>query len=174
MKKLLLVVALAPLTAFAVTTYDMARVESVTPQVEQVRSQGQCRTYANPEQRYQNNSSSQNSGVGGTLIGGLVGGLLGNQVGGGNGKTVATVAGALAGGYVGGNVDRNGTLTGEGYNNNQPAQTTREVCDADRYTSRTVGYMVDYVYKGERGSVLMNTNPGRTIQMQVTAVPVVR
>jgi uncharacterized protein YcfJ len=163
MKKFMLAFALAPLTAFAVTTYEAARVESVTPQVEQVRTPGQCRTSTVTEQQ----SVQGSSGIGGSILGGVVGGLLGNQVGGGNGRSVATAAGAITGAIVGGNMDRSGPST-------QPVTRTRQVCDADSWTTNTTGYLVVYEYKGQRGSIVTQKDPGRSIEMRVTAEPVFR
>lgn len=164
MKKIMLALALLPISAFAVTTYEPARVVSVTPQTEQVRNEGRCRDVS-----YQETEQAQpNSGVGGTIIGGVVGGLLGNQVGGGSGRKVATAAGVIGGALVGGNIDRN--------RDREPQQVTRtrQVCDQDSYSSVTSGYIVTYLYKGQRDTVVMQNRPGRTIQMRITAEPVAR
>ena len=163
MKKLALFLALAPLSAFAVSTYDYATVESVTPQVQQVRERGQCRQVQVREDQV----VEANNGVGGSIVGGIVGGLLGNQVGGGSGRHAATAAGAIAGAIIGGNMERSGPSV-------QPVYTTREVCDPDRYTSVVTGYLVTYDYKGQRGTVVMPRDPGHAIEMRVTAEPVIR
>jgi len=107
------------------------------------------------------------SGLGGSILGGVVGGLLGNQVGGGSGRSVATAAGAIAGVLVGGNMDRGGAM-------GQPTTTTRQECEQDAFYSRTTGYMVNYDYRGQRGTVITPMDPGATLQMRVTAEPVVR
>jgi uncharacterized protein YcfJ len=161
MKKFLAALAFAPLSAFAVTAYDVAHVESVTPQFEQIRVPGQCRSVTVTEQQTVQGSS----GVGGSILGGVVGGLLGNQVGGGSGRAVATAAGAITGAIVGGNMDRSGPTT-------QPVTTTRQVCEADTWTTQTTGYQVNYEYHGQRGSLIMPHDPGRTLDMRVTAEPV--
>lgn len=163
MKKLAIFLALVPMSAFAVTTYDTARVESVTPQFEQVRVQGGCRNVSVTESQV----VAASSGVGGSIVGGVVGGLLGSNIGGGSGRTAATAAGAIAGAIVGGNMDR----TGGGVDQ---VTRTRQVCDADTWANRTTGYLVHYEYKGERGSFMSSFDPGRSVEMRVTAEPVVR
>jgi uncharacterized protein YcfJ len=162
MKKLILLLALAPLSAFAGTTYENARVESVTPQVEEIRIQGQCRTVNVSEQQ----SVQGNSGLGGSILGGLVGGLLGSQVGGGHGATAATAAGAIAGTLVGGNMARSEPGT-------QTVNRARQHCELDRWSTRTTGYLVAYEYRGQRDSVVMDYDPGNSLQMRVTAEPLV-
>lgn len=163
MKKIMLMLALLPLSAFAVTTSYYARVESVTPQVERVRIEGQCRDVSYTERR----AVPASDGVGGSILGGVVGGLLGNQVGGGNGRTVATAAGAITGAIVGGNMDRNGPST-------RQVTHTRQVCEQDSWSTVTTGYLVSYEYKGQRGTVVTQNDPGRELEMRVTAEPVVR
>ena len=161
MKKIILALAFAPLSAFAVTTYDTARVESVTPQMENVRIQGQCRM----SNEYEQSSYQSNDGIGGSILGGVVGGLLGSQVGGGSGKTVATAAGAIAGTLVGGNLSRNGQSS-------QPSTRARQYCEPDRWASRATGYLVAYEYRGQRGTVVTESDPGSYLQMVITAEPV--
>jgi uncharacterized protein YcfJ len=163
MKKIAILLALLPMSAFAVTTYDTARVESVTPQVEQIRVPGVCRNVRVTE----SHAVAASSGVGGSILGGVVGGLLGSNIGGGSGKTAATAAGAIAGAIVGGNMDRN---TG----GVEEVTRTRQVCDADSWSTRTTGYLVQYEYKGERGSFVSTIDPGRTVEMRVVAEPVSR
>ena len=165
MKNIFAVLAFAPIAAFATTTtFDTARVDFVTPQVEQVRVPGQCRMVTSTEQR----QTAGGNRTGGSILGGVVGGLLGSQVGGGNGKVAATAAGAIAGVLVGGNVAAG---SGTGY---EPVQTSNQVCDQDSFSTRTTGYLVEYTYRGERNSVVMQNDPGRHIQMRVTAEPVIK
>lgn len=163
MKKISIFLALLPMSAFAVTTYDTARVESVTPQLEQVRVPGVCRNVTVTE----THAVAPSTGVGGSIVGGVVGGLLGSNIGGGSGRTVATAAGAIAGAIVGGNMDRTTGGIDE-------VRRTRQVCDADTWSTRTTGYLVQYEYKGERGSFMSSVDPGRTVEMRVVAEPIVR
>lgn len=167
MKKILLALAvaatLAPLGASAITTYESARVESATPQVEEIRVTGACRTVTTTEQTAVQGSS----GMGGSILGGVVGGLLGNQVGGGNGRTIATAAGAITGAIVGGNMGRSGPAT-------QPVTSSRQVCEPDGWSQRTTGYLVTYEYKGQRGTIVTPYEPGRSLEMRVTAEPMTR
>jgi uncharacterized protein YcfJ len=164
MNKFVLALMLAPLSALAVTTYEQAYVESVVPQVEKVRIPGQCRTITVTEQHA---GSQGGDGVGGAILGGVVGGLLGNQVGGGSGRHAATAAGAIAGAIVGGNMDRNSQTP-------QQTSRTRQVCELDSWTTNTTGYLVTYEYKGQRESIVTQQHPGRTIEMRVSAEPVIR
>jgi uncharacterized protein YcfJ len=163
MKKISILLALLPMSAFAVTTYDTARVESVTPQLEQIRVPGVCRQVSVREQH----AVAASDGVGGSILGGVVGGLLGSKIGGGNGRTVATAAGAITGAIVGGNMAR----TDGGV---EEVTRTRQVCDEDTWSTRTTGYLVTYEYKGERGSFVSAVDPGRTVEMRVHAEPVAR
>lgn len=163
MKKISIFLALLPLSASAVTTYDTARVESVTPQLEQVRVAGACRNVTVTESV----AVGANTGVGGSIVGGVVGGLLGSNIGGGSGRTAATAAGAIAGAIVGGNMSR----TEGGV---EEVRRTRQVCDADTWSTRTTGYLVTYEYKGERGSFVSSVDPGRTVEMRVHAEPIAR
>lgn len=163
MKKISILLAFLPMSAFAVTTYDTARVESVTPQTEQVRVSGVCRNVTARESQV----VAASTGVGGSIVGGVVGGLLGSNIGGGSGRTVATAAGAIAGAIVGGNMDR----TAGGV---EEVTRTRQVCDPDTWSTRTTGYLVNYEYKGERGSYMSSIDPGRTVEMRVIAEPIVR
>jgi uncharacterized protein YcfJ len=95
-----------------------------------------------------------------------VGGLLGNTVGGGTGRSVATAAGAITGAIVGGNMDRGGQYS------TQSVTSSRQVCDQDYYSTRTTGYLVQYEYRGQQGSVIMESPPqGRTLEMIVNAEP---
>lgn len=165
MKKIFFALALLPVSAMAVTTYELAPVEMVEPLQEQIRTQGQCRTIT--ETVTPHGAGQPSSGVGGSIVGGIVGGLLGNQVGGGSGKDVATAAGAIAGAIVGGNMDRNSA-------GGQASSTTRQVCDPDTITTRTRGYRVTYNYKGYRETITMPSHPGNNIELRVTAEPVAR
>ena len=167
MKKIALLLALAPLSAFALTTYDTARVESVEPLMETTRIAGQCRTITTTE-TVQGQQQAGGSGIGGGIIGGIAGGLLGSQIGGGHGKTAATAIGAIGGALVGSNMDRNSAAA--------PQQTTstRQVCDPDQVSNRVTGYRVDYSYQGQRGTVNLPYQPGSTLEMRVTAEPVIR
>jgi len=51
-------------------------------------------------------STSQSSGILGTVLGGAAGGLVGHQIGGGTGQTVATIGGAVLGAVAGNQVEK--------------------------------------------------------------------
>ncbi|MCW3480840.1 glycine zipper 2TM domain-containing protein [Neisseriaceae bacterium JH1-16] len=101
---------------------------------------------------------------GGALLGGIVGGVLGHQVGGGRGKTAATIVGALGGAMAGRTIaqNRNGTA--------QPQPVTQACASRQVVT----GYAVTYEYRGQRETVTMPYDPGKKLELTVTAQPVVR
>ena len=167
MKKISLLLALLPMSAFALTTYDTARVESVETLQETVRTPGYCRTITTTE-TVQGQPDQAGNGVIGGVLGGVAGGILGHQVGGGRGKDAATIVGAIGGALVGSSMDRNSASAP------QQTSTSRQVCDPDQVSTRITGYRVDYSYKGQRGTVNMPYQPGSTLEMRVTAEPVIR
>jgi uncharacterized protein YcfJ len=103
MKKLLAILTLLPLTAFAQQFAEVLRIEPRMVTTQQMQCQ---------EIKVRND----NSGVG-TVIGGVAGGIIGNQVGKGSGNTAATVAGAVVGGMVGNRIGQD-----------QVEYTTRQQC----------------------------------------------
>jgi uncharacterized protein YcfJ len=164
MKKLLLALCALPMAASAVTTYEQANVESAVPQYREVRTQGQCRNI----QVEGPPPVEARDGMGGSIVGGVVGGVLGNQVGGGHGRTLATVAGAIAGTIVGGNMER-----GNSEREMVGRMETRRYCE-ENIAQVVTGYLVTYEYKGQRGTVMMQRDPGRYLDMRVTAEPISR
>jgi len=104
---------------------------------------------------------------GGSLLGGIVGGVLGHQVGGGRGKTVATIAGALGGALAGRTIAQ-----GYGANAGQPQpQPAPQACASRQVVT---GYAVTYEYRGQRETMTMPYDPGKKLELTVTAQPVVR
>lgn len=144
---------------------DEARVRSVEPQYQQVQvPRQQCRTETVVEQRPVGGSGPN---YGGLAIGAVVGGLLGNQVGAGHGKEAATAAGAVAGAMVGNNV------AGGGYQT-QYQQVPREVqrcTTVNEVQNQLAGYRVTYAYRGHEYVTVMQREPGRTIPVRVSVVP---
>lgn len=111
----------------------------------------------------------KDNGTGGAVIGAIIGGVLGNQVGDGSGRTAATVAGALIGGKVGKDIDEGDYRDDDGnyrYRNSDGVETRcRTVQTADR--TRTQGYRVTYVYKGQTREAFLRNHPGRTLPVEV-------
>jgi len=100
---------------------------------------------------------------GGALLGGIVGGVLGNQVGGGRGRTAATIVGALGGAMAGRTIAQNRT-------GGQPQQVAQPCTSHQAVT----GYAVTYEYRGQRETMTMPYDPGKKLELTVTAQPVVR
>lgn len=97
--------------------------------------------------------------VTGTVMGAVVGGVVGHQIGGGDARTVATVAGAAAGGYAGNRIQKRMQESNTYQANEQRCHTV--------YDSKEVrdGYDVRYTWRGREGTVRMDHDPGRRIQM---------
>lgn len=168
-----LFVLLAATSAAAVgvqahTFTDNARVVDVEAQYESVTVPRQeCRsdwvTEARPAARRD---------YGGAVVGGLAGALIGNQVGRGHGREAATAVGAVIGAFAGDNIAHRGGRW------EQPQEpVTREVTTCHTVNdvqSRVVGYQVDYDYRGQRFSTLMQDRPGPFVTVRVSVEPVGR
>lgn len=143
---------------------ERARVQSVQPQYESVQVPRQeCGSQWINEARPVGGGNN----YGGAVIGGVAGGILGNQVGKGHGREAATAVGAVI-----------GALTGDRLSNNQPVQyeesqrevrTCRTVNDVQ---NRLTGYRVTYVYGGHEYSTFTREQPGNTLPVRVSVMPV--
>ncbi|MDE3021356.1 MAG: glycine zipper 2TM domain-containing protein [Pseudomonadota bacterium] len=101
----------------------------------------------------------QNHSMVGSIFGGVVGALVGSQVGQGNGKVAAGAAGAIA-----------GAITGDRLQNNSSNTSTGMQQQCQNVQKRVItGYRVTYVYNGKRGTALMQSPPGQTIQVKISA-----
>ena len=156
--------------AQAQTFNDTARVRTVNPQYENVSvPRNECTNQWVTEQ--QPVASSRN--YGGLALGGIAGAVLGNQVGGGRGRQAATAVGAVVGALAGEHLANQNGLGG-GYQQAAPlqqreVQSCRTVNDTQ---SRLTGYQVEYEYRGQVYSTLTRENPGRTMAVRVSVVPV--
>jgi len=146
---------------------DHARVRSVDPQYENITTpRNECTSQWVSEPRRVGGDHQ----YGGAVIGGVAGGILGHQVGKGSGKDVATAVGAVV-----------GALTGDHLANRDRAPQYEEVAREVRQC-RTVndvqtqltGYRVNYEYRGQVYSTLMRENPGPSLPVRVSVVPVER
>ena len=163
----LLAAVSAAFGAQAHTYTDNARVLGVEAQYENVNvPREECRsdwvTQAVP-------AGGRN--YGGAVVGGLAGALVGNQVGRGHGREAATAVGAVVGAFTGDSLANRGR--GE-----QPYEpVAREVTSCrtvSEVQSRVSGYRVDYEYRGQRFSTLMQDNPGPFMPVRVSVEPVGR
>lgn len=150
MKKLVLLsVALA--SCGLVMAQEVGRVISSTPIVQQVAVPTQvCGTQPMAVQ-------APTSGAG-ALVGAVAGGALGNAVGGGAGRAVATVAGVLGGAMLGNQIESSGTQVAN----------VQQCSNQVRYENRTTGYNVVYEYAGHQYTAQLPTDPGPTIQLQIS------
>ena len=153
MKKTVLLTLLAG-AACAATAQEQGRVLSSTPIVQQVAIPRQvCGTdtvYA----------GAPNSGAG-AVMGAIAGGAIGNSIGGGSGRAAATALGVIGGALVGNQIEGAG----------QPRYQNVQRCNTETYyENRTVGYNVVYEYGGRQYSAQMPSDPGPTVQLQVSPV----
>lgn len=163
----LLAAASVTAAAQAHTYTDSARVVGVEAQYENVSVPRQeCRADWVTEAR-----PAGGRDYGGAVVGGLAGALIGNQVGRGHGREAATAVGAVVGALTGDNISRRGRWE-------QPSEpVTREVTSCRMVSdvqSRVVGYQVDYEYRGQRFSTLMQDQPGPFVTVRVSVEPVGR
>lgn len=158
-KTLLTLLLLATGVANAYTFTDQARVIRSEPIYDRVSSQS-CKNVQVEGEQY----SEGGNGTAGAVLGGIAGGLLGHQVGGGRGKTAATIVGALGGAMVGRNVGEQGVNSGP---------TTRRECH-QAYHDEVTGYNVTYEYRGKRETITLPQQPGKFLEMRVSAEPVLR
>src|SRR5450830_1807391 len=153
MKKLLLLSA-AMVSSGLSLAQEVGHVISATPVMQQV---GIPRQVCNVEQVA---VQPPKSGAG-ALMGAIAGGAVGNAVGGGGGKAAATMLGIMGGAMIGDNIEA------------APLAQTQNVqrCGTQTfYQKRVVAYNVVYEYAGKQYSVQMPTDPGPTVQLQVTPV----
>lgn len=140
---------------------DVARVLSVTPQVERVNVPRQeCRTEYQ-QQSYRNYNGGNS--VTGAVIGGIAGGLLGNTIGRGNGRIAATAVGAGVGAVVGDRISNN--------NNNYRSVPVDTCYQVDNWQTVSAGYLVTYEYNGRTYSTVTDNDPGRYIDVNVAVAP---
>lgn len=153
MKKLFLL-PLALVTGGVTLAQEVGRVLSATPVIQQV---GVPRQVCTTEQI----ASQQPKSGAGALMGAIAGGAMGNAVGGGAGKAAATVLGIIGGAALGDSVEG---VPGSQLQNVQRC-TTQNV-----FENRPVAYNVIYEFGGKQYSVQMSSDPGPTLQLQVTPV----
>ena len=147
--------ALVLLGASALHAQEVGRVLSSTPMFQQVAVPRQvCSTQPVVQQH-------QKSGAG-ALMGAIAGGAMGNAMGKGSGNAATTALGVFGGAILGDKIE------------GQPAPEVRNVqtCSTQMfYENRTTGYNVVYEFNGKQYTVVMPSDPGPTVRLQVTPMP---
>lgn len=148
------VIMMATLVSVAAQAQELGRVLSSTPVIGQV---------AVPQQLCQQGSvvvPGQNNG-GGAALGAITGAVIGSALGHGGGRAAGAVVGMVSGAFIG---DRLDSRTADQL---QPVQT----CTTQTtYENRVLRYDVVYEYAGRHYAVQMPSDPGTTVQVQVTPV----
>lgn len=153
MRKLLLLSA-ALATSGLCMAQEVGRVISATPIVQQVAVPRQvCSTEQVAVQQ-------QKSGAG-ALIGAIAGGAMGNAIGGGVGTVAATMLGVIGGAAIGDKIEGGQTAQVQ----NAQRCTTQNV-----FENQAIAYNVVYEFGGRQYSVQMPSDPGPTLQLQITPV----
>lgn len=149
-----------PVYSVAAELNDTAEVVSSRPIMVQIND---TRQECYDEQVRDTSQGQQGQSYVGPVIGGIAGALLGNEVGGGHGRTAAIAAGAIVGTLVGHNLSNNQQY--------QPAEVrTVQRCRPVSFTREVPnGYEVTYYYNGMTGRTVTRNQPGRTINVGITA-----
>ncbi len=142
---------LSALTALSAWSYEQARVLSSTPIVQQVNV---------PQQSCQNVSiavQEPKSGAG-AVMGAIAGGVIGNALGQGGGNAAATALGMMGGAILGDKVE----------SSSSPLQNVQQCSTQYTLQSRVMHYKVVYEYAGKQYDVIMPSDPGPTLSIQLT------
>ena len=147
MNKTLTFTALASLAALQAQAFELGRVISTTPVIQQV---------AVPQQVCNNTEAvvSRSTGTG-AAIGAIAGGALGASTR-GSARLPATVIGALGGAVIGDRLEGNRT------------QTVQNCVTQNVYENRAVAYNVVYEYAGRQYNATLREDPGTTMPVEVS------
>jgi uncharacterized protein YcfJ len=140
---------------------EVLRADPIVETVQELRPREVCEeVISESNRRYENTNA-------GTIVGAVVGAAIGNQVGSGDGRRAATVVGAVVGGAVGREADASNNPQGV----RRSANTECEV--VDEYVERkvTVGYDVQYRYRGEVYNSRTDYDPGEKLRVRVAVSP---
>ena len=149
---------------------DHARVRSVDPQYENVTiPRNECTSQWVSEPR----RVAGDRNYGGAVIGGVAGGILGHQVGKGSGKDVATAVGAVVGALAGDHLANRDRAPQYAQYEEAPREV-RQCRTVNDVQPQLTGYRVNYEYRGQVYSTFMRENPGHTLPVRVSVVPVER
>jgi uncharacterized protein YcfJ len=152
---------MAPEEAVSFGFADVLRADPIVETVQELRPREVCHeVVSETDRRYENTTA-------GTIVGAVVGAALGNQVGKGDGRRAATAVGAVVGGVVGREADAANNPQGV----RRSAETECEV--VDEYVERkiTVGYDVQYRYRGEVYNSRTDYDPGEKLRVRVAVSP---
>jgi uncharacterized protein YcfJ len=155
-------------------TIVYARVSSVQPLIEQVRTEVPVRecyettAYAPPAY----GSPRPRSAVGGTIVGGVIGGVVGDRFGRGEGRDAMRLLGALVGAAVGHDAASRRQAAYYPQAASQPYPVTECTTRYEtRIEERTRGYRVGYVYEGREYYTETATPPGDSVPIEVSVRP---
>jgi uncharacterized protein YcfJ len=174
MKRLAIVGLLAASAAGAQAEnfIDHARVRGVEPQYQNVTTpREECTSQWVTEQRQVAVAGDRN--YGGVVIGGVAGGILGHQVGKGSGKDVATAVGAVVGALAGDHLANRDRAPQYAQYQEAPREV-RQCRTVNEVQTQLTGYRVSYEYHGQMYQTFMRENPGHTLPVRVSVVPVER
>jgi uncharacterized protein YcfJ len=148
--------ALGSILAFSLAqAQEVGRVISSTPMFQQVAVPRQV--CANQQVVQQ----PQKSGAG-AIMGMIAGGAVGNAMGKGSGNAATTALGIIGGAMLGDKVE----------GNPNPEVRNVQTCTTQTfYENRTTGYNVVYEFNGKQYTVIMPSDPGPTVRLQVTPMP---
>lgn len=99
----------------------------------------------------------------GAIMGAIAGGAIGNSIGKGSGRALTTGLGIFGGAILGDNIE-GGRRT--------ESQSAEECYDQKTLTPQIQGYTVVYEYLGQKQTVSMPKDPGSSLLLQVSAIPV--
>jgi uncharacterized protein YcfJ len=143
-------------SAPAPTIAENPKITKITPEYtsEEVTSKT-CKMVNQTQNVPNTNKDGTMGGVVGGTTGAVAGGVIGKQIGGNTAGTLIGGAVGLIGGAIAGNKIQKA---------NEPSQVaqTKQVKQC-KPTTKTVqkiaGYNIEYIYRGQHGSVFMNTKP---------------
>lgn len=102
------------------------------------------------------------------ILGAIIGAAVGNKFGSGRGRHAATAAGAVLGGSIGRDVQANRQHDRQYVEYQERCETV----DQFRTERQIDGYDVTYRYNGQVMSTFTEHDPGSTIKVSVSVVPV--
>lgn len=134
---------------------EVGRVITSTPMFQQVAVPRQVCTNQPVVQQ------APKSGAG-AIMGAIAGGVVGNSMGKGSGNAATTAIGVIGGAMLGDKIEGS-----RGTEVHQVQTCTNQVF----YENRATGYNVVYEFNGKQYSVVMPTDPGPTVRLQLTPIP---
>ncbi|MDI9332586.1 MAG: hypothetical protein QM527_15055 [Alphaproteobacteria bacterium] len=150
-----LVSSMGLLCVGGVQAQELGRVISSTPMYQQVAVPRQvCSTQPMAQQ-------ANKSGAG-AVMGAIAGGAMGNAMGKGSGNAATTAIGILGGALLGDMIE----------GASAPEVRQVQTCTNQMfYENRSTGYNVVYEFNGKQYTVVMPSDPGPTVRLQLTPMP---